>query len=77
MQTRQRPSFCPGSRIEIAIADGDSPEAAKLLQEPTDFAVRHRTKREGFGAAILIPWAGSKHLSWQPSLCMPESLGHP
>lgn len=49
MQTRQRPSFCPGSSIEIAIADGDSPEAAKLLQEPTDFAVRHRTKRGFWG----------------------------
>lgn len=63
MQTRQRPSLCPGSRVEIAIADGDSPEAAKLLQEPTDFAVRHRTKREGFGAAILTPWAQASVLA--------------
>lgn len=54
--------FLPGSRIDISIADGDSPEAAKLLQEPTDFAVRHRTKR-GFWGCHPIPWAQASVLA--------------
>lgn len=54
--------FLPGSRIEISIADGDSPEAAKLLQQPTDFAVRHRTKR-GFWGCQPMPWAQASVLA--------------
>lgn len=45
---RQRPSFRPRSRIDIAIADGDSPEAAKLLQDADRLRSSPPREKRGF-----------------------------
>lgn len=66
---RRRPSFCldPGSKSRLLM--GMARRRPSCSSRPTSqFAT---ARREVFGAASPCP--GPKHLSWQPSLCMPES----
>lgn len=69
-QTRRRPSSCldPGSTSRLLMGIARRRPSCCRSRPTSQFAT---AQREGFGAAI--PYPGPKHLSWQPSLCMPES----